>query len=445
MSELTHATLHERADAAAQASDFVGALGASLEALRLDAQDHRARLKVGLCLAMLGRPVSAALALKVVADTLARRGFFLSAIGACRDALTIAPAAPPVMETLERLHAAIHGVDVRGRARVPPPLVPRDVRSDDPLSYLAVADAATLLAAAESVATHDPDGVGAAATPERQGVPFFSELSREAFLSLVPRMGYHKVPAGQVVMREGEDGRSLFILLQGEARVVRALDGGEQELARLGPGTMFGELSLITAKPRSATVITQQPSELFEIDRRLVEALAESHPAITGDIVRFARRRLVENLIATSKIFRPFAPAERLELLRHFVTEVVPKGTRVIAEGAEPRGLFLVMEGEVTVSKVDPAGDEVLLAQLGEGDVFGEGALLRGDRTSASVTASEKTVLLLLERARFEAVAASHPRVREYLAALSEERAQETAEAMSAEGLSLDASDLILV
>jgi CRP-like cAMP-binding protein len=445
MTELTTSTLHERADAAALGGDFPGALAAALEALRVDAFDHRARLKVGLCLAMLGRPEPAALALKVVGETLARRGFALPALGAFRDALAVAPGSPAVLAALARLHGSIRGAEARGRARVPPPAAPRALAAGDPRSYLAVSDPATLVAAAESVATTDPDGPGAA-MPEALGAPFFSELSLDAFTSVVSRMGYHKVPAGKVVVREGEDGRSLFVVLQGEVRISRTpLGEVEQELARLGPGSLFGELSLITARPRSATVTTTQASELFEIDRRLVEELAAAHPAITGDIVAFARRRLLNNLLSTSRIFRPFEAAQRRELLRRFETEVVAPGTVVIADGAEPRGLFLVLEGEVEVSKVDPAGDKVILAYLREGDVFGEIALVERGKTTATVTAVERAVLLVLERARFDAVTRDHPRILEYLAGLSRDRVEETSQAMSGDGVVIDADDLVLI
>src|SRR5688572_33450284 len=102
MAELSTTQLHEGADAAAGKGDFLTALVHAAEALRVVPLDHRARLKVGLCLAMLGKPDVGVGAIKVVAESLARRGFVLSAIGACRDAFAVQPGSPVIKGVLEK-------------------------------------------------------------------------------------------------------------------------------------------------------------------------------------------------------------------------------------------------------------------------------------------------------------------------------------------------------
>jgi CRP-like cAMP-binding protein len=204
-------------------------------------------------------------------------------------------------------------------------------------------------------------------------------------------------------------------------------------------------LALITNKPRTASVTTTLASELFEIDRRAVEEVALSHSSITEEIVGFARRRLLTNLLATSRVFTPFNEAQRLEVLRAFVSKVVAKGSVIIEEGSEPKGLYLVLEGEVEVTKTDAAGDRMVLAYLREGDVFGEIGLVNDQPTTATVTAAEKSVLLVLDRARFQALTSNHPKILEYLSTISDERLAENKDAMSSEGVILDADDLIIL
>jgi len=277
-------------------------------------------------------------------------------------------------------------------------------------------------------------------------VPLFSDMSKDVFLSLVEKLGYHKVPAGHPIVREGEEGRSLFILLQGEVTVSKGEGDERRELARLGAGSLFGELALITSKPRSATVMTSAASELFELDRKNVDEVAAKHPSITEDLVKFARRRLLMNLMATSKIFAPFDDAQRLAILKEFQSKIVPKGTVLIADGKEPDAMYLVLEGEVEVSKIDDAGDKVVLSYLNEGEVFGEIGLLEQRLTTATVTAAEQSVVLYLEKSRFADFVKKHPPVEKYLSGLSAERLEETSQAMSTEGvIHLDADDLIIV
>lgn len=441
MADLSTTALHEGADAAAAKGDFLTALVHAAEALRAVPLDHRARLKVGLSLAMLGRVPEGVAAIRMVAHSLARRGFYLAAIGACRDAFAIQPGAPEIKEFLKGLHGQIHGVEVKAktRARVPPPGAITTVPGGAEASFFKAPSPEQAILAAAQLAHADPEPNQAAADP--QAVPFFSDLSRDTFVSLVERLGYHKVLAGHAVVTEGAEGTSLFVVVAGEVRISR----GGTELARLGPGAMFGELALITNKPRTASVTTTLASELFEIDRRAVEEVALSHSSITEEIVGFARRRLLTNLLATSRVFTPFNEAQRLEVLRSFVSKVVPKGAVIIEEGSEPKGLYLVLEGEVEVTKTDAAGDRMVLAYLREGDVFGEIGLVNAQPTTATVTAAEKSVLLVLDRSRFQALTANHPKILEYLSTLSEERLAENKQAMSSEGVILDADDLIIL
>jgi CRP-like cAMP-binding protein len=444
MAATTTLQLHEQADAAAARGDFAGALRASAEALRATPLDGRARLKVALCLAALGQVDKTISALKVLADTLARRGFVLSAIGACRDAIGIQPGAPAIKEALESIHGRLFGLEGRGRARVPPPAPPLPIPKDKTESFEAITDQAELIEKAAALATKDPDE-GNDIRGELSAVPLFSDLSKASFMSLIERMNYLKVPANHVVVREGDAGNSLYILVQGEVKVTRKEGADEQAIARLGAGSLFGELALIRAKPRGATVTTLLPAELFEIGRDAVEQVAAKYPAITEDLVRFARRRLIMNLMATSKIFHPFDDAERLEVLRAFVSRVVDGGTTIIQEGAEAAGMYLLLEGEVEVSKIDPAGDKVVLAYLREGEVFGEIGLVEKRPTTATVTTTEKSVVLYLDRAKFAAFIENHPKIHEYLSTLSGTRLSETEQAMSSDGVILEADDLIIL
>ncbi|MEQ9501621.1 MAG: cyclic nucleotide-binding domain-containing protein [Deltaproteobacteria bacterium] len=443
MAEVSTATLHERADAAAGQGDFATALLNAAEALRAAPQDPKARVKVAICFSMLQDGQTALDALRVVAIVLARRGYMLSAIGACRDALGIKPGDPNIRQILHGIHAKIHGKVGRGRPRVPPPAPPASVDPESPDSLLKIKDRDAMIAAAKRIATTDP--TAGQEDVEPGFVPFFSDLSEETFVELVEKMRYHKVGPGHEVVKQDDEDASLFVLLSGEVTVSQTKEGETHELARLGSGSLFGEMSLITAKPRTATVRTTQAAELFEIDRATVEDIATRHAAISEEIVKFARRRLLMNVMATSKIFAPFEDKQRFEVLRQFKSRVVEAGTTIIEEGQDAHALYVVLEGEVEVSKIDDAGDAVVLAYLKTGDVFGEVSLILEDKTIAKVTAAEKSVVLVLEKEKFDAVTKAHPKILDYLSNLSGERLDETEEAMSADGVIIDADELIIL
>lgn len=441
MAAVSTATLHADADRAAGAGDFVSALAASTAILKATPLDHRARLKVGLCLATLGASADAVATLMVVAKTLAHQGFLLSAVGACHDALKLSPDDEKVVEMLRQIHARIHGLESeRGRARVPPPIPPSTIDEAQVGAIRALARDA-LVETATALGTSPPPQ---ADQTEAEQVPLFSDLTEDAFISLVPQIGYLKVPAGREIVVQGQPGTSVYIIVEGEARVVRRANGESLDLARLMSGALFGELAMLTEKPRQATVVTTQPSELFEIDKRSLEAVAERHERIADEVVAFARRRLLFNVMATSAVFEPFAHPERLALLKQFESRFVDAGATLIKDGQQPEGLYVVVEGEVEVSKVDDGGDRVVLAYLQAGEVFGEIGIIEDQPATADVRAVEKSVLLWLDREKFIRFAEAHPAIVEVLKQMSGVRRAELDDAM-ADGIVLDADDLIIL
>ncbi|MBK8010574.1 MAG: cyclic nucleotide-binding domain-containing protein [Deltaproteobacteria bacterium] len=453
--------LHDRADEAAAAGDFVGALRFAAEIVRVSPRDHRARVKVGLSFGAIDRPGIAVDVLLTTAESLLAGGFVLSAIAVCRAAFSFGVDVKRVRGLLARIHPMIAGVVSRDRARVTPP-TPPFVRIDEtPDSLLTIESEAELFEVAQSLALSVAvDGAGECSDRDERrpgvdasrdaldamkvAVPLFSDLSADAFVSLVERLGYVNLGPDEIVIQQGSTGSSVYVLLQGEVEVSSENDG-HRVLARLGPGSLFGEMALITQKPRSATVRTTQPSELFEIDRSVVESVATAYPTIVDEVVNFARRRLLMNLMATSPLFSAFDDDERLQMLKAFVPQVIEASQVVIEEAVSAPGLHLVLEGEFEVSAIDPAGDRLVLAYLRAGDVFGEISLLAERKTTATVRATEKSVVLVLEKNRFDAFIEAHPRLRAYLATLSQERMEGNEGALSQEGVVLEVDDLIIL
>ncbi|MDF2980502.1 MAG: crp 2, partial [Devosia sp.] len=96
-------------------------------------------------------------------------------------------------------------------------------------------------------------------------VPIFAELS-EAEASELWHAGQRvNVAPGEVFIREGEQGGSLYIILAGAVEVTKEDGGHEVTLATRGPGEFLGEMSLLEQAPRTASVRATEPSELLAI------------------------------------------------------------------------------------------------------------------------------------------------------------------------------------
>jgi CRP-like cAMP-binding protein len=253
-------------------------------------------------------------------------------------------------------------------------------------------------------------------------IPLLSSLSEAAFRRVLGTLTLRRLPVGAPVIREGEPGNSFFFVAGGVLRVF-ATDGlGRQtELAKLGENAVFGEMALLSAQPRTATVECQSEVDLFEASRQSLAALADELGAVAEALHGFTRERLLGNLMATSALFKPFNRMQQRDLLRRFTSHDVAPGTVVINEGEQGRGLFVVLSGELDVSR-RADGTTVPLGGLKTGDVFGEMSIVRNAPTAATVVATRPATVLFLALEFVSRMIAGVPEIKTYLEALAEGR-----------------------
>jgi len=96
-----------------------------------------------------------------------------------------------------------------------------------------------------------------------RGVSIFATLNDEQCSELAHAAHVHLYAANEAIVRQGQSGSSMFVVAKGGVSVT--LDGTGREVAHLGPGEFFGEMSLLTGAPRTATVTASVDSELIEI------------------------------------------------------------------------------------------------------------------------------------------------------------------------------------
>jgi cAMP-dependent protein kinase regulator len=254
-------------------------------------------------------------------------------------------------------------------------------------------------------------------------IPLLSTMSEAAFRRVLGTLLLRRLPVGAHVIKEGEPGNSFFFVAGGELNVF-ATDGlGRQtQLAKLGENAVFGEMALLSAQPRTATVGCVTEVDLLEVGRQSLAALADELPLVAEALHGFTRERLLGNLMATSPLFKPFTRMQQRDLLRRFTSHDVAPGTVVINEGEEGRGLFVVLSGELDVARRTADGSNVPLAGLKTGDVFGEMSLVRNARTNATVIATRNATVLFLARDVVAKMVAGVPEIKAYLEALAEDR-----------------------
>jgi hypothetical protein len=130
--------------------------------------------------------------------------------------------------------------------------------------------------------------------------PLFEVLSKEEREALVAGMELETHDEGSVVINEGDAGDSMYVIASGEVKVYTRGTGksGSVYLARLGEGEFFGEVSMLTGKPRTATITASQRTELLRLDKAKLDSLLTSHPNIRPVLEQFYKRRAAHTVEA---------------------------------------------------------------------------------------------------------------------------------------------------
>jgi small-conductance mechanosensitive channel/CRP-like cAMP-binding protein len=131
------------------------------------------------------------------------------------------------------------------------------------------------------------DGADPASADRRflRGVDLLAVLSDAELDAVEAALIPHEVPAERPVVRQGEPGASLFVVREGVLDVrVADEDGSTTHVDQLGPGSFFGELSLVTGAPRSATVVPTVDSVVLEVPRSALEPLLRARPELAARI-----------------------------------------------------------------------------------------------------------------------------------------------------------------
>jgi CRP-like cAMP-binding protein len=118
----------------------------------------------------------------------------------------------------------------------------------------------------------------------------FSECSAKEIRSISSVADAVTVPAGRTLVKEGTIGRELYLIVSGTAAVLR--DG--KQVATLGPGQHFGELSLLDRRPRNATVESKTDMELFVIGQRQFNGLLDTIPTLARKLIAAMAARMRE-------------------------------------------------------------------------------------------------------------------------------------------------------
>jgi CRP-like cAMP-binding protein len=120
------------------------------------------------------------------------------------------------------------------------------------------------------------------------GVPMFSDFSKRHLSRLADDADVLVFERGQTIVREGDPGETLFVVLAGSGKVAR----GGRKVGAVVPGDFFGELSAIDGGARSASVVAETPMQVLRLFRRTLMSLIKDEPQLSLKLLDGIVRRV---------------------------------------------------------------------------------------------------------------------------------------------------------
>lgn len=259
--------------------EYDKALAAVVDALKKNPNQFNLLLRKAEILGLAGDRDDAISVYRELASKYTRDGFYAKAIALYKKVLRLDP-------SLDDIHAELAV------------LIEEDKRSSLPLSERL---RQSQLSADDGDARAAPDGSAGGGGEETSEGQRLKELEASALFASFPREALEEVLSstslrayeeGDIVVTEGEQGSSLFLIVSGHVKVFTRGESGEHiRLAELGPGDFFGEVSLLTGKPRTATITARDHVMAIELTRSAIDSIADRHPEVLEVLDEFYQQR----------------------------------------------------------------------------------------------------------------------------------------------------------
>jgi len=235
---------------------------------------------------------------------------------------------------------------------------------------------------------------------------YFSGFSDGALEVLAGKIKVVNFPAGSQILKEGSVGDAFYFVKQGQLEVTKKTKSGEvAKLSVVGSGQGFGEMALLTCSVRSSSVHVVTDVELFELSKADFEEVVLQESAFRSMLYQKVEEHIQFNRIKTLQPFRLLEPARMYAVLEKMLEKKYAAGEDIITQGDKGDFYYIIKSGRVAVLKKKKGEEEYKqIAALGDGDAFGEEALIRDDPRNATCRAVEETAVLALNKKDFDQI-----------------------------------------
>lgn len=222
----------------------------------------------------------------------------------------------------------------------------------------------------------------------------FRSLDSDQMNDVIDAMFEKPVEAGDIVIRQGDDGDFFYVIESGRYEACVEIEGEERLMHSYEDKGSFGELALLYNMPRAATIRATSAGSLWAMDRKTFKQIVLKSA--------FKKRKMYEKLIDNVPMLKTLQSYERMNLADALIPKTFEHDTRIIKQGDVADGMYFVEEGTVRITIIADNGQEVEIKKVDKGGYFGELALVTHKPRAASVYAHDKVKLAFLDVETFE-------------------------------------------
>ena len=424
------AELKEKAEGYFSKGKYAKALDAYEKIRPFGKTDPRVFIRIGDISRKLDDKPGAVDAYKDAVKAFTKQGFLIKAIGVCKIITSLDPMEVGIQENLAKLcEEAGISAPSSGPTSRPAPTKPHGGAASPSTSLEPPAPAPSEAGDEEVLDDIEEVTPSGDIAPEETGkkrtfprTPLFSDFTKDELFEVVKLVNFLSIEPGNTVFTEGDDGDSIYILVNGAIEVVgHATDGTEVVISHLREGDFFGEFGFFSNSKRKTSVKTLAPTEVLELRKSDMDELIQKHPRISDVLFEFYKERVVDRLLALSETFRPINEADRKEILKRLVLEHYRPTTDIMQEGDTGDTMYLIKSGTVEVW-VGSVGTRKVIKELKEGDFFGEIALATNKPRQATVTAKTDVETVAFSRPMIKDILSKYPIIKDILLGVIKER-----------------------
>ena len=222
-------------------------------------------------------------------------------------------------------------------------------------------------------------------------------LTNEEKQTLIDRGTVHSAAIGEVLCKQGEKDRRVFIIVMGEVEISKGSDENQMVVAYLRRGEVFGEISALFDSPRISNVKATKPSVILIIPGDVFETLITGRSELYSAILDRYKDRLSETALRSVDLFSHMNKNSLQILIDASSIVGIAEGGVIVNEGEAGDYFYIIIRGTARVSHW-VAGSTINLALMHSGDYFGEWSVLTGAPRAATVSAINRVDMLRIER-----------------------------------------------